>query len=177
MGEPKSEIAAAENADTEIELSVDDLVALADPGETKTAELAVQKAAAMALETPRTIQKPTSANADTRSNARAISHAAMFVGFMFVAIVAGVAVYTHADFESGKNVQHAWKPAFPKPTGVTDPEPPEPTPQAPPVRYANPFDPSEVFEFPAGTSRAAAREAVAEMLLQRAIERETSARK
>ena len=42
----------------------------------------------------------------------------------------------------------------------------------PPVLVRNPFDQSEVFEFPAGTSKTAARDAVAEMLLQRARERQ-----
>ncbi len=40
-----------------------------------------------------------------------------------------------------------------------------------PVRFRNPFDKSEVFEFPAGTSRAEARAAVAKLLRQRARER------
>jgi hypothetical protein len=44
-------------------------------------------------------------------------------------------------------------------------------PPAEPVRIRNPFDREEVFEFPAGTSEAAARDAVAEMLLTRARER------
>jgi hypothetical protein len=42
----------------------------------------------------------------------------------------------------------------------------------PPLRFKNPFDSSEVFEFPAGTSNAEARDAVAELLLKRATERE-----
>jgi hypothetical protein len=44
-------------------------------------------------------------------------------------------------------------------------------PPAEPVRVRNPFDKAEVFEFPAGTSAEAARDAVAEMLLARARER------
>lgn len=46
-------------------------------------------------------------------------------------------------------------------------------PQQPgtPVRMANPFDSSEVFEFPPGTSTAEARESVASLLLQRARDR------
>jgi hypothetical protein len=40
-----------------------------------------------------------------------------------------------------------------------------------PVRFTNPFDATEIFEFPAGTSEADARDAVAETLLQRARER------
>jgi hypothetical protein len=40
-----------------------------------------------------------------------------------------------------------------------------------PVRFTNPFDASEVFEFPPGTSSTYAHDAVAELLLQRARER------
>jgi len=41
-----------------------------------------------------------------------------------------------------------------------------------PVRFANPFDAKEVFEFPAGTSEAQARDAVAEILMTRAMQRQ-----
>lgn len=40
-----------------------------------------------------------------------------------------------------------------------------------PVRFKNPFDAQEVFEFPPGTSDAEARDAVAKLLLQRALDR------
>ena len=46
-----------------------------------------------------------------------------------------------------------------------------PVVESPPVRFANPFDKTEVFEFPAGTTRVEARDAVAEILRQRALER------
>jgi hypothetical protein len=46
-----------------------------------------------------------------------------------------------------------------------------PTSDDDPVQYKNPFDRSEVFEFPAGTTAIQARDAVAELLLQRALER------
>ena len=51
---------------------------------------------------------------------------------------------------------------------------PPPTNSAP-LRFANPFDRKEVFEFPPGTSRAAARDAVAELLYERAQDRRVSA--
>lgn len=41
-----------------------------------------------------------------------------------------------------------------------------------PVRLTNPFDAKEVFEFSPGTTQDAAREAVAEILLKRAIARQ-----
>jgi len=40
-----------------------------------------------------------------------------------------------------------------------------------PVTFANPFDASEIFEFPAGTTQTEAHDAVADLLLQRARER------
>ena len=47
-----------------------------------------------------------------------------------------------------------------------------PPPQAIPVRFRNPFDTSEVFEFPPGTSETEARDAVADLLLKRAQQRQ-----
>jgi hypothetical protein len=58
----------------------------------------------------------------------------------------------------------------PAPAPPVTPAPPA-TPDVP-VRFKNPFDASEVFEFPAGTSRAEMRDAVAELLSQRARERQ-----
>jgi hypothetical protein len=55
------------------------------------------------------------------------------------------------------------------PASALAPAPPV-TPDVP-VRFKNPFDASEVFEFPAGTSQAEVRDAVAELLSQRARER------
>lgn len=52
--------------------------------------------------------------------------------------------------------------------------PAEPAP--PPVRFTNPFDRSEVFEFPSGTSLAEARQLAAQLLARRAQERLESRR-
>jgi hypothetical protein len=57
------------------------------------------------------------------------------------------------------------------PLPVETPIPEAPAPE--PVLFRNPFDRSEVFEFPAGTTQAEARDAVAEILMQRARERVT----
>jgi hypothetical protein len=71
-------------------------------------------------------------------------------------------------------------PSQPAPVIVArPPSPPPPAPSAEPaepVRFVNPFDRKEVFEFPAGTSKADARDAVAELLYERAQERRDSAR-
>ena len=44
--------------------------------------------------------------------------------------------------------------------------------ERPRVRFTNPFDASEVFEFPPGTSKTEAHDAVADLLLQRARDRQ-----
>jgi hypothetical protein len=44
-------------------------------------------------------------------------------------------------------------------------------PEAEPVRVKNPFDKTEVFEFPSGTTPADARAMMSEILMQRARER------
>jgi hypothetical protein len=72
-------------------------------------------------------------------------------------------------------------PIGPAPSAVAQvaeptPPPPEPAPPSEPVHFTNPFDASEAFDFPAGTSREEARAAVAEMLLERARSRTTTAR-
>jgi hypothetical protein len=64
-------------------------------------------------------------------------------------------------------------PAAPVETSAAVAPLPSATPATDPVRIRNPFDRSEVFEFPPGTSRQEARQAVADMLLQRALERHT----
>lgn len=46
--------------------------------------------------------------------------------------------------------------------------------QESPVRFTNPFDPSEVFDFPSGTGDDQARESVAAILLQRARDRQAA---
>ena len=50
-------------------------------------------------------------------------------------------------------------------------------PPAPPVVLTNPFDPTEKFTFPPGTSKAEAREQMANLLLERAIGRKAHVQK
>jgi hypothetical protein len=56
---------------------------------------------------------------------------------------------------------------------VHQPVPAATTAQQPAVQVVNPFDPKEVFQFPPGTSDAESREKVAQILLQRARERQS----
>ena len=59
----------------------------------------------------------------------------------------------------------------PAPVAATPVAPQPPPAPGEPVRFKNPFDHSEVFEFPPGTSPAEARQAVAELLMERARDR------
>ena len=59
-------------------------------------------------------------------------------------------------------VLHASQP-LPPPAPAAEPA----APVAEPVLYKNPFDRSEVFEFPAGTTNQEARDAVAKLLMDR----------
>jgi hypothetical protein len=62
-------------------------------------------------------------------------------------------------------------PPLPPPVAEVEPAPPPvaaPVSDQPPVLVRNPFDKSEVFEFPAGTTTEEAKAAVADALLERA---------
>ena len=62
-------------------------------------------------------------------------------------------------------------PAEPAPEMVAQPDPTATVYTGQPVRVKNPFDHSEVFEFPAGTSLKEARQSVTQILMQRAHDR------
>jgi len=98
---------------------------------------------------------------------------ALGLAVAFAGVAAGYAVYSY------------WKPVS---TGIAptssivlassdlQPEPAEVfEPVGAPVRVANPFDSSEIFEFPYGTSEADAREAIAGFLMERAVSRGVTA--
>jgi hypothetical protein len=102
--------------------------------------------------------------ARTRSNRPSVRHAGIAV---VLCLSAGAIL-----FAIGRTQVAA--PAQPQVAAVVDAgriEPRTPSSAGPPVRFANPFDSTEVFEFAAGTTRAEARNAVAKLLTERAQER------
>jgi hypothetical protein len=64
----------------------------------------------------------------------------------------------------------ALSPAQPAPR-ISSPPPLQTEPVTEPVTFANPFDATEIFQFPSGTSEIEARQSVAELLMERARER------
>lgn len=89
-----------------------------------------------------------------------------------VTVVLGTLVALGAIAQRGSERKHlaaAVPPAAPVVAAHT--EAPLAPPAGEPVQFKNPFDRSEVFEFPPGTSPAQARQAVAELLMERARDR------
>jgi hypothetical protein len=87
------------------------------------------------------------------------SEVAIALALTLAALAAGSALYSQRQpAASGRATQPEWVAMQTEPVGD-------------PVRVVNPFDASETFEFPAGTSEADAREAVAGFLIERATRR------
>ena len=88
-------------------------------------------------------------------------------------------VIDHAGMELGITAASGWRALVGQPTtpavAIAVPVAPaaaaKAQPRGPVVQVINPFDATEVFEFPAGTAESEARNATAELLLQRARER------
>lgn len=131
----------------EVELDADELLPLVRPSATSMPSSAAA------------IQADQSASA----NEHCCSRMAFGVGAaVALAILTGLTLYRPAI-----SVPPALDMAMiPEPETVSPPISPEPA--LPPVKFVNPFDHNEVFEFPAGTSRTEARRKVAELLMERA---------
>jgi hypothetical protein len=86
----------------------------------------------------------------------------------FAAVTAGVGVVLSSESSARKPALMLAQSTIP-----AQPDPyVEEAPELPPVYVKNPFDESEIFELPAGTSDSEARAYVASVLLQRASERQ-----
>ncbi len=94
--------------------------------------------------------------------------AALVVGI--VAVLLGMPVYLSTS--AAGPIPDALDPAPPMVAATVLGAHAMPVSDRSPVRFANPFDESEVFEFPPGTSRAEARDKVADLLMRRARERQ-----
>lgn len=77
----------------------------------------------------------------------------------------------HAQSPAPTSAPVATSAAAPATAATASPQPAEPPAPGRPLRLKNPFDKSEIFEFPSGTSVDEARQSVASLLLQRARDR------
>ncbi len=140
--------------DAEVELSAQDLLELSNPcDDNKRTAPELQSA------------KITPAASAARSN-EPVSRV-----FVSAAVVAGVIGALYVVMAPTNDVRQAQIIQPPQPQAQLLASAPTMS-EAEPVRFANPFDANEVFEFPAGTSQAEARDAVADILMARAMERQ-----
>ena len=86
-----------------------------------------------------------------------------------VLAVAGASLWHTTGFDA-RTTAATTAAATPSASAHAPPAPAE-APRPPPLQVLNPFDPTEVFELPAETTESEAREAVADLLLQRARSR------
>jgi hypothetical protein len=164
MSEPKPQIAGIETPDAEVELSAQDLLELSAP-------VSSERAQAPPLAIPTTtvvpgapaLQKRAAPNAAGRN----MSSSQVAASVIFAVGTVGALYYAVVSYEARQSAAIAKE----QPT-QSQLQASAPKGEGKPVRFANPFDPKEVFEFPAGTSEAEARDAVAEMLMERAMERQ-----
>jgi hypothetical protein len=107
-------------------------------------------------------------------NARSPSRTRLFrpaLVILFSVAIAGM-IATGALRASDKRAALPPPPPAVVPASVPPPSvPPAELPPPEPVVLVNPFDPTETFTFPPGTSKADARDQMATLLLQRAAER------
>ncbi len=158
--------------DMEVELDADQLAALA------RVEVTAKRDGRLTTAVPVTVGASsscvTSASSGTQSQRRiALLRTAVPVSLLVAAVATAGAIYSRS-LEPGTLPPAPRSAPAPSvmPDGVTQEIEPQPQPE--PVRFANPFDKNEVFEFPAGTSKEEARDAVAHILLERASERRAS---
>lgn len=91
-----------------------------------------------------------------------------------ICIGLGVVIAMQSEDSSGVPNLPQWRPLPDRDSQILEADEEVPTTDTrAPVRIRNEFDRNEVFEFPPGTSRQEARDQVAKILLQRAIERQS----
>jgi hypothetical protein len=158
MSEPNRMNPNTDNDNAEVELSAEDLRALAAVCESNPGDPATS--------TAHPVGNPTIPSAASASCPR--TNAWLAVSFALVAgITAVIAIQTNVipnrSPEKATAVSH--QSAFEREWVNAQPD-------GDPVRFANPFDASEVFEFSPGTTESEARDAVAEFLIERAMNRQ-----
>lgn len=163
MTESTEVILRTDETDTEVELSAEDLFALSDSGLIGQRESGLPsqppRAAANAL--PRKIEA-TRASTSRFAKAPRLS-ISLFVTIGIVGAAYVLTASTGTSQPTADTLARAPQSPWPAPEQKTEGEP---------VLFSNPFDAEEVFEFPAGTSETEAREAVAELLMERAMARQ-----
>jgi hypothetical protein len=164
MNESRPLTAGIEAPDAEVELSAEDLLALSIPGESKerAPEPLAKITTAAAVPSAPAFQK----RAASKTVRRNVWPARVAASVIFAVGSMGALYFVMASNDgASRSMAQGQAPQSQLPAAA-------PTREAEPVLFANPFDANEVFEFPAGTSKAEARDAVAEILMERAMKRQ-----
>jgi hypothetical protein len=151
MSESTGAIPGIDETDTEIELSAQDLLALSAPTQV------VEPASGPALPAAEPVKRA--------SPRKLVLSLALTVAAVGVAVTYGISSSGGASQPVASTSQQIAQMDEPAPQSLADSQP---------VRFVNPFDAGEVFEFPAGTTQTQARDAVAEVLMERALSRQKS---
>lgn len=173
MREPKETIVVTEEPDTEVELSAQDLRDLSEPRESNEREChltqgptAPQAKASITTAVPGALTHQTHASVATTRHA-SVSRLLFSLTFVIGAIGALYRLAVSSDGAPQPGAQNIVEQAA-QPEWLES----EPKIKGAAVLFANPFDAHEVFEFPAGTSEDHARDAVAQVLMDRAMKRQ-----
>ena len=149
MSESAGVIARSDETDTEIELSAQDLLALSDLGQ---------------IEAHATSSAPQPSKPAQSGSKHKLGLPLSLIAAVGVAGATYVVTSSDGATPSVANISQPLAPSeWPAPQQLAE---------RAPVRFANPFDAEEVFEFPPGTTETQARDAVADVLLKRAISRQ-----
>jgi hypothetical protein len=152
-----------DDANAEVELSAQDLLALSDFSPLSEAETNPRSPPSR----PEVIPLRREIGATRASSARFVKawHLPLSL-FVTIGIVGAAYMFVASNDTSqptADSLEHTSQVPWPVPEQKAEGEP---------VLFANPFDTEEVFEFPPGTSESEAREAVAELLMERARARQ-----
>jgi hypothetical protein len=172
MSEPNDTNANGQEPDSEVELSAEQLRALSVASTSKESQPErVTRRAELLVNVPASPSQSAwiseAHGSQSHDPRKASVRVGRSLGIVVAVMITGGALYqylTNGDAVHSASrdlTQSASQPgwAMPEPSGA-------------PVRFANPFDASEIFEFPAGTTETEAREAVADFLLERAMNRQ-----
>jgi hypothetical protein len=165
MNEATGPILQNDAADTEVELSAEDLLALSNSPATKSNAAAPTPAQSMPTVSVRAREVRAAKLPANRYLAGA--HVALSLVGAFVLVSAGYGLI--AWYQATPSLADTFEQKTSLRELLSEATPPA---EAEPVRLTNPFDAEEVFEFSPGTTQDAAREAVADILMKRAMSRQ-----
>ena len=168
MSEAKPLTAGIEAPDAEVELNAQDLLELSGPSDNGSCNNKGREPEPVARTLVVSVM-PNSPVAKKRSAPAAPRRSRWYetvAALLILAVgTAGALYLVSSHYRSGRPTAQGPAPQSSLPASTSQGE-------SKPVRFANPFDAKEVFEFPAGTTEAEARDQVAEILMERAMERQ-----